>query len=146
MAKDNQFQNKVTALAKPRPYGADPLKDPACHESQTTPEGALSLGVLSTNRTCRFAASGSRTKQADEVLRTDRQTGSGVGRRETPPRGSRSPLTERLCWYGRANGTVTVTRWLGTEGPYSVRLWIYSMSKSSSRSRSYRCPIRSWNG
>jgi hypothetical protein len=38
MAKDNQFQHKGTALAKPRPYAADPLKDPACHESQTTPE------------------------------------------------------------------------------------------------------------
>jgi transposase-like protein len=25
-----------------------------------------------------------------------------------------------------ANGTVTVTPWLGTDGPYSVRLWISS--------------------
>ncbi len=27
---------------------------------------------------------------------------------------------------GAVDGTVTVTRWLGTEGPYSVRLWIIS--------------------
>jgi putative transposase len=27
---------------------------------------------------------------------------------------------------GGPEGTVTVTRWLGTEGPYSVRLWIIS--------------------
>jgi hypothetical protein len=55
MAKDYQFQHKVGALAKLRPHRADPLKDQAYHEPQTTPEGALIT----------------RRSQADEVLRTD---------------------------------------------------------------------------
>ena len=55
MAKDNQFQHKVSALAKPRPNRADPLKDPAYHEPQFARERALNT----------------RRSQADEVLRTE---------------------------------------------------------------------------
>ena len=59
MAKDNQFQHKVSALAKPHPNRADPLKDAAYHEPQIAPERALIT----------------RRSQADEVLRTDTYPG-----------------------------------------------------------------------
>ena len=32
-------------------------------------------------------------------------------------------LSEELAPQGYAEGTVTVTHWLGTDGPYSIRFW-----------------------
>jgi hypothetical protein len=48
--------------------------------------------------------------------------GRGVGERKRLMN-----ITPNLALGDRwREGTVTVTRWLGTEGPYSVRLWIIS--------------------
>jgi hypothetical protein len=35
--RQQSIPTQVNVLAKPRPHRADPLKDPACHEPQTTP-------------------------------------------------------------------------------------------------------------
>ena len=42
------------------------------------------------------------------------------------PRDEQKPNSSSPAWTVTSSGTVTVTHWLGTQGPYSVCLWISS--------------------